>query len=532
MSENERMTRAAFVVGGATLVSRILGFLRDMVTAYFLGAGMTADAFFVAFRIPNLLRRLLAEGSLTVAFVPVFTEYLSQKGRDEAFVMARAMFTALTLSLLFITLFGEIFSPLLVKVMAPGFADDPQKYRITVDLTRIVFPYIFFVSLVAICMGILNSMHHFAAPALSPALLNLCLIGSLYLWGRSWNQPVYALAVGVLLGGTAQLALQIPYMRSRGFSFKPSFYFSHPAIKKVMVLMGPAALGSAVYQLNILISTLLASLLPQGSVSYLYYADRVVEFPLGIFAIALGTAALPSMSRHTADGDMAGLIQTFSHALRLVLFITLPAMTGLIVLRRPIVEILFQRGAFDVLSTQKTSIALLYYSLGLWAFSALRILVSAFSALQDTKTPVKVAALSLGANIVLSLILMGPLKHGGLALATSFSAALQSTVLLFILRKRLGRLDGHKILSSLLKTTCCSLGMALILYIVPTFFSPDGRLASLAFFITMGAFAYFALAWRLKCEELHLLARSNRKKKQTPLQGGGSSPTGFGEIEH
>jgi putative peptidoglycan lipid II flippase len=196
-------------------------------------------------------------------------------------------------------------------------------------------------------------------------------------------------------------------------------------------------------------------------------------------------------------------------------------MTGLIMLRHPIVEILFQRGAFDALSTQKTTIALLYYSFGLWAFSALRILVSAFSALQDTKTPVKVAAVSLGANIVFSLLLMGPLKHGGLALATSLSAALQSATLLLLLRKRLGRLDGHKILSSLLKTIYCSLGMALILYIVPVIFSPDGRLASLTFFITVGALAYFALAWWLKCEELQLLIRSNRKKNQTPLHGGG-----------
>jgi putative peptidoglycan lipid II flippase len=516
MSENERMTRAAFIVSGATLVSRILGFLRDMATAYFLGAGMAADAFFVAFRIPNLLRRLLAEGSLTIAFVPVFTEYLSQKGRDEAFVMARAMFTALTLSLLFITLLGEIFSPFIVHVMAPGFADDPHKYRLTVDLTRMVFPYIFFVSLVAICMGVLNSMHHFAAPALSPALLNVCMISSLYLWGRSWSQPVYALAVGVLIGGAVQLALQIPYMRSMGFSFRPSLYFSHPGIKKVMVLMGPSALGAAVYQLNILVGTLLASLLPAGSVSYLYYADRVVELPLGIFAIALGTAALPSMSRHTADGDMAGLVNTFSHALRLVFFDTLPAMTGLIMLRQPIVEI-FQRGAFDAVSTQKTSVALLYYALGLWAFSSLRILTSAFSALQDTKTPVKVAALSLAANFVLSIALLGPLQHGGLALATSLAAALQAVVLVIILRKRLGRIDGRNILFSLMKTTSCSMVMALTIWIGPAIFTPKSKIIFLALYIGMGMLVYLAMAKLLKCEELQHLAGIFRMRRKNAV---------------
>jgi putative peptidoglycan lipid II flippase len=519
MSEKERVTRAAIQVSGLTLISRALGFVRDMVTAYFLGAGMSADAFFVAFRIPNLLRQLLAEGSLTAAFVPVFTEYLTQRTRDEAFAMARAMFTALILSLLAITLLGEVFSPAIVTVMAPGFAMDPQKFQLTVTLNRIVFPFIFFVSLTALCMGVLNSMRHFMAPALSSAVLNVCMISSLYVWGKSWNHPVYGLAAGVFLGGVAQLAFQVPFMRSRGFSFRPSFHFLHPGIKRIMVLMGPAVLGSAVYQLNVLMGTLLASLLPQGSVSYLYYADRVVEFPLGIFAVAFGTAALPSMSRHTADKDMAGLIETFSHSLRLVIFITLPAMTGLIMLRQPIVELLYERGAFSALSTQKTSLALLYYACGLWAFSSLRILVPAFSALQDTKTPVKVAALSLGANVALSLILMHPLKHGGLALANSLSAALQTGALLFILRRRLGRLDGRKMLSCLVKAISTSLGMALSLYVFTSVFSLSSRLLSLILSITLGMLVYLLLSKVVKSEELNFLKQSYRKKKQFPLSG-------------
>jgi len=519
MRENERITRAAGVVGAATLLSRILGFVRDVVIAYFFGSGMSADAFFVAFRIPNLLRRLFAEGALSVAFIPVFTEYLKQKSREEALRMARAVFTPLGLSLLLITALGIIFAPGVVWVIAPGFTDDIEKFQLTVNLTRICFPYIFFIGLVAICMGVLNSMRHFAAPALAPVLLNISMIGCVLVWVRWWENPIYALALGVFVGGVAQLALQVPYMKTRGFSFRPYFNFSHPALRKIILLMGPAALGSAVYQLNILVSTLLASLLPQGSVSYLYYADRLVQFPLGVFALALGTAALPSMSRHTAIGDMEGLVETFSHALRLVIFITLPAMVGLMILGHPIVEILFQRGAFGEFSTRMTTMALLYYSMGLWAFSSIRILVSAFYAMQDTKTPVQMASISFGANIIFCLILMVPLKHGGLALATSLSSILNLILLVIVLKKKLGRLDGRRILHSVIKIGCASLVMVLTLFALPASFEFGGKLLSLGVRITAGILVYTAASRVMHSEELNALVTAYLKKRKTSSQG-------------
>jgi len=505
IEEARSVTRAAGIVGGATLLSRILGFARDMVIAYFFGTASTADAFFVAFRLPNLLRRLFAEGSFTVAFIPVFTESLALQGKEAALEIARSVLTALGLVLVLISFLGVLFAPAVIHVIAPGFTQDPGKLSLTVSLTRITFPYIFFIGLVAGCMGVLNSLRHFAAPALAPTLLNLSMIGSVILFHSSLEEPVYALAWGVLIGGLFQLLLQIPFMLRQRFSLVPLFRFNNPALKRILYLMLPSALGAAVYQVSILVSTLLASLLPSGSVSYLYYADRVVQFPLGVFAIALGTASLPSMSRFAATGDMEGLINTFSHSLRLVLFIAVPSMAGLIVLRDPIVSVLFQRGAFDADASVRTSSTLLYYAVGLWAFSGVRIVLSAFFSLQDTRTPVKVAILSLAANVLLSLVLMGPMRHNGLALATSLSSALNLGLLLALLRKKTGRLDGRKILVSLTKTTAATCCMALILGLASLAPLPGGVTVRLAGGLTIGFVVYLGMAFILNSAEFQTL---------------------------
>ncbi len=467
MSENKEVTKAAGVVGAATLLSRIFGFVRDMVIAWFFGAGLAADAFFVAFRIPNLLRRLFAEGSLTVSFVPVFTEYLTRRSREEAFELAGSVLRILSVILAVVTVVGILAAPLIVRIIAPGFTVSAEKFEITVLLTRLMFPYIFFIALVALCMGILNALGHFAAPALAPVLLNLAMIGSVFGLAPFFERPVIGLGVGVLIGGVLQLALQAPFLLKKGFFFWRRFPWYHPAVKRIGKLMTPAVFGSAVYQINILVGTLLASLLAEGSISYLYYADRLVQFPLGIFAIAVGTAVLPSLSRQAAAHDMDALRDTFSYALRFVFFITIPAMIGLIVLRVPIIQLLFNRGAFDATTTRLTAEALLYYSLGLWAFSGVRIVVSTFYALQDTKTPVKVAILSLLANIVLSIFLMGPMRHGGLALATSLSSMLNLTVLIWFLKKRLGRIGASNILKSAGTSSAASIvmGLALICFL-------------------------------------------------------------------
>jgi len=319
MSENVRVTKAAGVVGTATLISRIFGLIRDVVIAWFFGAGLAADAFFVAFRIPNLLRRLFAEGSLSVAFIPVFTEYLANRGKAEAFSLARSAIRLLSVLLVFVTIAGILLAPLIVRIIAPGFADSPEKYSLTVTLTRIIFPYIFFICLVALCMGILNVLGHFAAPAFAPVLLNLAMICSVFLISPYMADPVTGLAIGVLIGGVLQLALQVPFLIKKGFYFWQKTKIYHPGLKKIGILMLPTIFGAAVYQINILVGTLLASLLPGGSVSYLYYADRLVQFPLGIFAIAIATAVLPSLSRQAVTNDFEGVRDTFGHAMKLFL---------------------------------------------------------------------------------------------------------------------------------------------------------------------------------------------------------------------
>lgn len=509
MYENTRVTNAAGIVGSATLLSRIFGFLRDVVIAGYFGAGLGSDAFFVAFRIPNLLRRLFAEGSLSIAFIPVFTEYLTNKGKDEAFKLAGSAILLLSIILTMLALVGILLSPLIVRIIAPGFAGSPEKLSLTITLTRIMFPYIFFIGMVALCMGILNVLGHFAAPALAPVFLNLAMIGGVFFISPHLSEPITGLAIGVIIGGVLQLFLQIPFIIRKGVFFWKKTRIYHAGLKKVGLLMLPTVFGAAVYQINILVGTLLASLLPEGSVSYLYYADRLVQFPLGIFAIATATAVLPSLSRQAAAEDFAGVRETFAHAMNLVFFITIPSMVGLIILREPIISLLFKRGAFDAETTRLTAVALLYYGMGLWAFSAVRIVVSTFYALQDTKTPVRMAVVSVIANIVLGVLLMGPMGHGGLALSTSLASMLNLVLLIRALRVTLGSLELKSIKESVCKTLVSSVMMGAVVWVVSVYMtrSGDGTLSSLLFglmgsiiigFLFYGAFSFFIKSPELK----------------------------------
>ncbi len=516
MNENELVTRAAGVVGFFTFLSRILGLARDILIAKFFGSGMSADAFFVAFRIPNLLRRLFAEGSFSVSFIPVFSEYLQNRSKEEAFLLARVVLTFLVLILTVIIILGIIFSPLIVRIIAPGFGGMGEKYALTVLLTRIMFPYIFLVSVFALFMGILNSLRHFAAPAMAPIFLNLSMIAALLFLSPYIRTPTVGLAIGVIVGGILQLALQIPFLMGKGLSFAPKWNLGHPALKKIGILMLPTIFGSAIYQINQLVGTLLASLLREGSVSYLYYADRLVQFPLGVFAIAISTAVLPSLSREAAEGDLVRLKGTLSHALRLTMFITIPAMVGLIILREPIIRLLFERGAFDSFTTIMTARALLYYSLGLWAFAALRVFVSAFYSLQDTKTPVKVAVVAMIVNIIFSVILMRtPLEHGGLALALSLASTLQLFMLIFLLRKRLGGIEGRVVVGSMLRSFISASFMGACIYfltikvLVGTLTGGIFTLAlGILVIICAGLIIYFISAYFLGSKELSSLIKT------------------------
>ncbi len=517
--ENKKIARAAGVIGVFTLLSRILGFVRDIVMAWFFGAGLLSDAFFVAFRIPNLLRRLFAEGSLSIAFVPIFAEYLSRQGRPEAFKMARSALRMLSVILVGVTLIGILAAPGIVRVIAPGFTG--MKFTLTVTLTRIMFPYIFFISLVALCMGILNALGHFAAPALAPVFLNLSIIGAVLFISPHLDSPVTGLALGVLIGGGLQLALQVPFLIRKKFYFWKKTPLYHPGLKRIGTLMLPTVFGAAVYQVNILIGTLLASLLPEGSVSYLYYADRLVQFPLGIFAISLSVAVLPSLSRLAAEKNMAELKNTFVYAINLIFFITLPAMAGLIVLGQPMIALLFERGAFDPESTRLTALALIYYSAGLWAFAAVRVVVSTFYSLQDTVTPVKMATLSIIANLLLSLGLMGPLQHGGLALATSLASILNLGLLAWALRKKLGTLGWKKIMASVLRSGVCSIIMGTGLWMFAAFFSspePASTLRLLGMIvggITAGVIIYFVSAVMLGAQEVYMIYDMIKRGKRS-----------------
>ena len=508
-SENVKVAKAAGIVGAATMISRVFGFIRDMLIAAFFGASWMTDAFWVAFRIPNMLRRLLGEGSLTVAFVPVFTEYLQKKSRKEALELASNAFTILSVILAVVSVIGILISPLIVGLIAPGFISDPPKYELTVFLNRLMFPYIFFISLVALCMGILNSFNHFTAPALSPTMLNIAMIISALLLKDFFSQPIIALAVGVLIGGVLQLAMQWPALLKFGIRFKYRFQLRHPGIQQIGLLMLPAILGAGVGTINTFIGTILASLLPSGSVTYLFYADRMIELPLGVFAFAIGTAALPSFSKHVAAGDIEQLKSGISFSMRLMLFLTIPSMVALMALNLPIISVLFQRGAFDMQTAIHTGHAMLCYALGLWAYAILRVFVSAFYALQDSKWPMKAAIITLIVNILVSLALLYPLKHNGIALAGSASAIANVLVLAFVLRKKIGPyLDRtfYVSISKMIASCMVMLGViGMIEYMMPWQSSAGFKTRLLYLCVSLGAggFAFFICAYLLKSPEIH-----------------------------
>ncbi len=434
------MAKAAGLIGAATFSSRILGFVRDMVLARLFGASAAADAFFVAYRIPNLLRELFAEGSMSSAFIPVFTEYHTLRAKRDAWELASAVFTTLLTILTIVTILGILAAPWIVWLLAPGFHAQPSKLAITTLLTQIMFPYLLFISLAALAMGMLNSLRAFAAPALSPVLFNVCIIGSALFLSPLLVEPILGVAIGVVLGGAAQFVMQLPGIQRRGLLFGWRFEPGHPGVRRIGALMVPSLLGLSVTQINITVSTILASFFAGGP-TYLFYGMRLIQFPLGIFGVALATAILPTLSAQAARGAMAELRETLGFGLRMILFIILPAMLGLILLREPIIHLFFEHGSFSSQDTAGTAAAVLYYAIGLWAFAGVRIIVAAFYSIKDTTTPALAALAAVAANLVLSLVLMGPLRHAGLALATALASMLNILILIGVLHRRLGGVD-------------------------------------------------------------------------------------------
>ena len=508
MSEHARqITRNASVVAGATLISRILGFARDLIVAFALGAGPLADAFFVAFRLPNLLRRLFAEGSLTMAFVPVFTRTRQTGGDRDAFILARSVQVWLLIILGVIVLAAMLFAEPITLLVAPGFSRSPELLATTATLVRICFPYILFISAVALCMGVLNAMDHVLAPALAPCMLNIVLIvAALTAVGMGISVP-YALSWGVLVAGAAQWMVQQPFLRQRGLSWFGRVRLLDPGVRRIGTLMGPSIFGSAVYQINILLGTMLASFLPLGSISYLYYADRLVQFPLGIFGVAIGTAALPSLSGLAGNKDWKGFGNGLSSAMDLTLFISLPAAAGLAGLAEPIVGLLFERGAFTGPAVTQTAVALQAYAMGLPAFSCVRPLISAFYALEDTKTPVWIAVICLVLNISLGLVLMQFYDHVGLAAATSLSSWANVALLAwFIGRKQdLDRLRFSASLGKVLVMSGCVLAGTM---------ATAGHTVVAFVLIPVWAAAFMGLAVIWGIPEASMLLGALRRKKR------------------
>lgn len=424
-----------------TMVSRVFGYLRDVVIAISFGATGGTDAFFVAFRIPNLLRRLFAEGAFSQAFVPVFTEYREQRNRADLRDLIDHVAGTLTLVLGGVTGLGIIAAPLVITVFAPGFVGDQAQFSLASGMLRITFPYLMFISLTALAGGILNSLGRFAVPAFTPVLLNLSLIGAALLLAPRMEQPVTGLAWGVFVAGFAQLAFQAPFLYRLGVMPRPRFGRAHEGVRRILKLMVPALFGTSVVQINLLFDTLIASFLAAGSISWLYFSDRFVELPLALFGVAIGTVILPRLSRQHSRDTPQGFSETMDWALRLALIIAVPAMVGLVMLAGPILVTLIQYRAFSFSDTQMARLSLMAYAVGLPAFIMIKVLAPGFYSRQDTRTPVRIGIIAMLANMGLNVsfvvpwFLLGiPGPHAGLALATSLSACLNAGLLFRRLR--------------------------------------------------------------------------------------------------
>ncbi len=475
------LLRAAGQIGGWTMASRLLGFVRDILLARVLGAGVLADAFFVAFKLPNFFRRMFAEGTLTVALVPVLSD-ARQSGEEEAHRYLDALATLLLIVLLLFSVTGVVLMPWLLYLFAPGFADEPDRWQQTLLLARWMFPYLALISLTAMAWGVLNAYKKFALAAATPVLLNLSIIAAALWLAPIMDHAGLALAFGVLLGGMLQLAIQLPALRRIGWLPRISLDFKQPRILETMKLFGPALLAIAAVQLNILVGTILATLLATGAVSYLYYADRIVQLPLALFGIAMSTALLPTLSGHLSNDDEQAAGEDLKSGLAWLTWLTLPAVAGALYLAEPIIVTLFEQGAFSHADARATAAALQAYAVGLIAFCWVKLLATACYAGKDAGAPMRFAAISVGVNIALAIVLMQFWSYVGLALATSLAAFVNVALLFMRLQRRYGRLIDRRNLRRMLGAILASLIMLGGLYLLETFwaFPAGGKLAQAA----------------------------------------------------
>ena len=458
--QHSKIIRSTAAVALPMLVSRILGYVRDMLQAYFLGTGTSADAFTLAYTLPNLLRRLTAEGAMTAAFIPVFTDTRVRAGREEMWTFARSFFGVLALVMAAVSLLGILLSPVLVKTVAAGFGDVEGKWALTIGLTRLMFPFILIISLAALATGILNSLQRFAVPAFAPVLFNISVIAGAVMFASRAGEPAWIFAAAILAGGVLQLLFQWPALHREGLRLPLRPSFRHPGVIRVAVLMVPGIFSFGAYQVKFAVSRLLASRLEEGSVSALYYASRVEELTFGLFSIALAVVLLPSLSDRAAVRDGEGIRKTLGFSLRLIVLGTLPAMTGLLLLSRPIMQVLFERGEFTARSTALSGECLFFLALGLPFISVTKILVTTFYSLQDTRTPAAVAFLIILVYIAAALPLGSPFGVGGLALALSITQMIHAGVLGFLLKRRLGSYTGMGFWAAVLRSFAACAVMA------------------------------------------------------------------------
>ncbi len=498
------MLRAFATVGSLTLLSRLLGFVRDVLIARYLGAGLAADCFFVAFKLPNFFRRLFAEGAFSAAFVPLFARALGREatsaGRRRARAFAEDALASLLVVLLLFTALAEAAMPWIMVGLAPGFLDAPEKFALAVDLTRLTFPYLLLISLVALFSGILNALGRFAAAASAPILLNLVLISALLVGHDSAELTAHALALGVSVAGIVQFLWLAGAAWRAGFALRLRRPRLTPGVRRLLRIMLPVAIGAGVMQVNLVFDVVLASFLPQGSLSYLFYADRLNQLPLGVIGIAVGTVLLPRLSRALAGGRDEEVQHNHNRAIEFALLLTLPAATALAIIPAPLIRALFEHGAFSAEATGLTAHALAAFALGLPAFVLVKVLVPGFFAREDTKTPVTFGLIAMAANVILSLALIWSLAHVGLALATTLAAWLNVALLGTRLVRRKLLVPDRRLRSRLVRMLAASAGMGGLLWVVDGRLMPAGTLANgmeiavAAALVALGLASYGALA--------------------------------------
>jgi len=507
------IVKAAGIVSIGTLFSRITGLIRLQIIAYLFGYSPATDAFWLAFTLPNTLRALLAEGALSAAFIPVFSEWCSKKGEKEAWRLANNIFNLLFIFVSFIVIVGIISAPFYLPYFAVGFRKNPYQMNLAIHLTQLMWPFLIFISLAAIVMAILNCKGHFTYPAFAPVFFNICFIALAFLLASKFG--IYSLAIGVVTGGILQLLIQIPSLNKKGFKYELILSLKNEGIIRIFQLLLPAVLGSITLQVSIIITRIFASTLPAGSISGLQYAMRLIQFPLGLFPIALSTVIFPKLSSLVAKGNEGEVKRMINIGIKLVFFLLIPSSVGMIMLRKQLISILFQHGAFSYQDTLITSGALFYYSLGLFAMGGVMILSRAFYSLQDVTTPFKISLATLGLNVILNFILIGPLKHMGLALATSLSMIFNMGVLGFFLRKKIGKIGGRSILTSFIKIVFISTIMGGEIYALSVFFASGSSFLSQILYILLslisGIGIVAGMSYLLKVEEFKFILSSLKK---------------------